>query len=145
MYSNPTTQLPSASRNIGPKNTTQTEGSYSTWFLVSLVYWALEPECEILMFVWSFGLPRKCSEFSGLLCCNRSPVCFDADWTLDRDGDGDVDMDAARINTLLATPNSSRGYRISKRTAPSNLRSKKGNSAGKDSWSHVPASSGLQV
>ena len=29
--------------------------SYATYFLVSPLSWALEPECEILIFMWSFG------------------------------------------------------------------------------------------
>ena len=28
---------------------------HQTWFLVSPLFWSLEPECKILMFLWSFG------------------------------------------------------------------------------------------
>ena len=30
-------------------------GSYMPCVLISPLYWALEPECQILMFTWSFG------------------------------------------------------------------------------------------
>ena len=40
---------------IAPQKTTSTLGSYKTWLLVSPLYWALEPECQMLMFMWSFG------------------------------------------------------------------------------------------
>ena len=36
-------------------NIVETEASYQPWCLVSPLYWALEPECQILLFMWSFG------------------------------------------------------------------------------------------